>query len=202
MRFAHPIRLRAILLLALLIAPLRSVQAQTTPYLGQIMCAAFNFAPSGWIAAQGQLLAINQFTALFSLLGTQFGGDGVTNFALPDLRGRVMIGPGQGPGLSSYAQGQTGGSESVTLGIPQMPSHVHLYAPPASSADASLVSPSGAVPATKARTTLYAPSSVANISMAVSTTGATGGNAPVATLPPYLAINCFIATSGVFPPRN
>src|SRR5271166_5833783 len=95
------------------------------PFLGEIRIFGGTFAPLGWAFCQGQLLPIAQNTALFSLLGTTYGGDGVSNFALPDLRGRVPMGMGQGPGLSPYVQGQMGGAESVTLTTQQMPPHSH-----------------------------------------------------------------------------
>lgn len=94
-------------------------------YLGSIWIAAFNFAPRGWALCQGQLLPLNQNQALFALLGTMYGGNGTTNFALPDLRGRVNIGVGQSPGTSLYAQGEKGGVEAVTLGPSQLPLHTH-----------------------------------------------------------------------------
>ena len=112
-------KLPALMLVALgLTATLHTapVSAQgIDPFVGQIMCGAWNFAPRGWALANGQLLSISQNTALFSLLGTTYGGDGRTNFALPDLRGRSMVHFGQGPGLSDYSQGQVGGSETNTL---------------------------------------------------------------------------------------
>jgi microcystin-dependent protein len=95
------------------------------PFLGQIMAVGFNYAPRGWAFCQGQLMSIAQNTALFSLLGTQYGGDGVTTFALPDYRGRVAVGMGQGPGLSNYEQAEVSGTENVTLLQSQMPAHVH-----------------------------------------------------------------------------
>src|SRR6059058_2346340 len=97
----------------------------TTPFLGEIKVFCGNFAPRGWALCNGQLLSIAQNTALFSLLGTQFGGNGQTNFALPDLRGRVPVHPGQGPGLSDYAIGQSGGSETTTLLLSNVPAHNH-----------------------------------------------------------------------------
>src|SRR3984893_4324338 len=112
------------------------------PFLGQIMLVGFNFAPQGWAFCNGQLLSISQNTALFSLLGTTYGGNGTTNFALPDLRGRAAVGFGQGPGLSNYDLGQSTGSEMVTLTVGQMPAHNHLVAANAATATAS--SPSGA----------------------------------------------------------
>src|SRR5215831_8639728 len=95
------------------------------PFLGMIILVGFTFPPRGWAFCQGQLLPISQNTALFSLLGTTYGGNGQTTFALPDLRGRVPVGFGQGPGLSNYTQGQVGGVENVTLAINQMPIHTH-----------------------------------------------------------------------------
>src|SRR5262247_1539362 len=95
------------------------------PFLGQIQPFGFNFAPTGWATCDGQILSIAQNTALFSLLGTTFGGNGQTTFGLPDLRGRVPIGQGQGPGLANYTLGQTGGQETVTLITSQMPQHTH-----------------------------------------------------------------------------
>lgn len=95
------------------------------PYIGQIMAVGFEFAPEGWAMCNGQLLPINQHQALFSLLGTKYGGNGTTNFGLPDLRGRVLLGMGHGPGLSSYQQGQVGGTENVSLQLTQIPAHNH-----------------------------------------------------------------------------
>src|SRR5437868_3989419 len=97
-------------------------------YLGEIKLAGFGFAPKGWMLCQGQLLPINQYQALFALLGTTYGGNGVSNFALPDLRSRVSLNQGQGPGLSNYDLGQASGTESVTLLQTEIPSHVHTFA--------------------------------------------------------------------------
>src|SRR5688572_15936308 len=96
------------------------------PFLAQIMMFGGNFAPRGWALCNGQILSIAQNTALFSILGTTYGGNGQTTFALPDLRGRVPIHPGQGPGLSSYSLGQSAGTETVTLTINEMPTHLHM----------------------------------------------------------------------------
>ncbi|HYV74110.1 MAG TPA: tail fiber protein, partial [Candidatus Binatia bacterium] len=92
-------------------------------FLGSLLLVPFNFAPTGWALCNGQLLPISQYTALFALIGNTYGGDGVATFALPDLRGRVPTGAGQGPGLQNYALGQSGGAESTTLGVNQLPSH-------------------------------------------------------------------------------
>src|SRR3546814_1398233 len=113
------------------------------PFLGQIMMVGFNFAPRGWALCQGQLLPISQNQALFSLLGTTYGGDGRTTFALPDLRGRCAIGMGQGPGLANYTQGEMAGQENVTLISTQMPQHTHSLA--ASSTNGTVSDPTNAV---------------------------------------------------------
>jgi microcystin-dependent protein len=98
----------------------------SNPFLGQVIIFAGNFAPKGWAFCNGQLLAISQYTALFSLLGTTYGGDGRTTFGLPDLRGRVAVSAGQGPGLSNYTLGEQTGTETVTLSTQQMPQHNHI----------------------------------------------------------------------------
>src|SRR5215218_1895643 len=115
------------------------------PYLGQIYLVPYNFAPRGWAFCQGQILSIAQNTALFSLIGTTFGGNGQTTFGLPDLRGRVPLGAGQGPGLSSVQLGEVSGQETVTLTQSQMPAHGHLAA--TNQAAATSTRPSGQVPA-------------------------------------------------------
>lgn len=175
--------------------------AQSDPFIGQIMCAGFNFEPRGWARLDGQLLSIAQNTALFSLLGTNFGGDGRVTFGLPDMRGRTLIHDGQGPGLSQHFIGEMGGTESNTLATSNLPAHAHSFAPLGSNNDANSVSPAGKVAASKARTTLY--TDALNLTpMAAGTTGSTGSNVPVNNMQPYLAINCFIALQGIFPSRN
>src|SRR6266480_4308295 len=111
------------------------------PFLGEIRTFGFNFAPRGWAQCNGQLLSISQNTALFSLLGTTYGGNGQTTFALPDLRSRVPIHQGQGPGLSQYSIGQSAGNESVTLNQSQMPAHIHPVAMPCNTDDPNAGSP-------------------------------------------------------------
>ena len=113
-----------------------SAQA-SDPFIGQIMCAGFNFAPRGWAELNGQLLPIAQNTALFALLGTQYGGNGQTTFALPDMRGRVLMHAGQGPGLTLRDQGESAGTEQVTLNSAQLPAHNHTVIPLGSSAEAN-----------------------------------------------------------------
>ena len=173
-------------------------QAQSDPFLGQIMIVPYNFAPTGWQFCDGQILSIAQNTALFSLLGTTFGGDGRTTFALPDLRGRAPIGTGQGPGLQLYDLGQTGGVEEVTLTLSQIPSHTHV--PMGAAAVANTGSPAGAFWAMP-RALLY--SSVApSAAMSTEALGSTGGGHPHDNLKPYLVMTYIIATQGIFPSRD
>ena len=183
------------------LAPLQAVHAQSEPFLGQIMCGAFTFAPKGWARLDGQLLSIAQNTALFSILGTTYGGNGQTTFALPDMRGRALLHDGQGPGLSPHVEGAAEGHESVTLSNAQMPAHTHSVTPLGSSGDATQVSPANGVPASKARTTLYA-AGPGTIGMAPVTTSLAGANQPVSIMQPTLTVECFIALAGVFPSRD
>lgn len=173
----------------------------TDPYLGQIMCGAFNFPPKGWARLDGQILSIAQNIPLFALLGTNYGGNGQTTFALPDMRGRVLIHDGSGPGLTPRTLGEEGGVEALSLTTAQLPAHNHTVIPMGSTADATQVSPAQGVPPTKARTTLYAPGP-GTVAMSSTLTTTTGGSQPVPVMQPYLVINCFIAVQGAFPPRN
>jgi microcystin-dependent protein len=175
--------------------------AQSEPFIGQIMCAGFSFAPRGWARTDGQQLPIASYQALFSLLGTTYGGDGRTTFALPDLRGRFLLHDGSGPGLSQHTMGERGGSEAHTLTPSQMPAHTHAVAPRGSTAAATAVSPAGAVPAaTRPRLPAYG-AAPGDTEMAAITSGPAGGNQPTNHMPPYLVINCFIALEGIFPSR-
>ena len=191
----------AVAVLSLLGAPGTASAQATDPFIGQIMCAGFNFAPKGWAELNGQLLPIAQNMALFSLIGTYYGGNGQTNFGLPDLRGRFLMHAGAGPGLTPRDQGERAGAEQVTLSNAQLPAHNHTITPQGSPSDASLVSPANGVPATKARTTLYAPGP-GTVAMSPVLTSPAGSNAPVSVMPPYLAIKCFIAMQGVYPSQN
>jgi microcystin-dependent protein len=169
------------------------------PWIGEIALVPFNFPPKGWAFCNGQLLPINQNQALFALIGTYYGGDGITTFALPDLRGRSPVHQGQGPGLSSYVIGQTGGLENVTLGIPQIPAHTHQAT--GSSANGTSDSPVGAVPARDpAGTPRYA--AAPNASLAAAAIATVGGGQPHENRAPYLTMNYVIALQGVFPSQN
>jgi len=176
-----------------------------TPFLSQLMVVSFNFAPKGWALCAGQLLPINQNQALFSLLGTTYGGDGRINFALPDLRGRAALGFGQGAGLGPYNLGQRGGVESVTLLQSEIPIHTHFLSgvsaagnatKPGTGANATFAS-SGATPVyTKS------PPAAADAPMAPNMIGTVGQNQPHENRKPYLALNWIIALQGIFPSRN
>ena len=166
-----------------------------SPFLGEIRAFGFNFAPRGWARCDGQILPIAQNTALFSLLGTQYGGDGQTTFALPDLRGRVPMHQGQGPGLSEKIIGEQAGVEAVTLIASQMPAHAHLQ--PASSGDQDTNRPGNAVPA---RGGVYAESPDGETFMDPTTQS--GGSQPHDNMPPYLVLNYCIALEGIYPSRN
>src|SRR6478609_900925 len=170
------------------------------PFIGSIVLFCGNFAPRGWALCDGQLLSIAQNTALFSILGTTFGGNGQTTFALPDLRGRVPLHPGNGVGLSPYVLGQQVGVESVTLIATQMPAHNHNVAPRCSDGAPSTPSPVGAVFANQDQTPFYAAAGTAAMAAATSTN--TGGSQPHENRQPVLAINFIIALEGIFPSRN
>lgn len=174
--------------------------AQVEPFLGEIRCAGFNFAPQGWAELNGQILPISQNTALFALLGTTYGGNGINTFALPDMRGRVLIHAGQGPGLTNRDQGESAGTETQTLSVANLPAHTHQVAPLGSGADATAVSPAGAMPASKARTTLYTSNGPA-LPMAATTSSSTGSGNPIPNMQPYLVVKCFMALQGIFPSR-
>lgn len=166
------------------------------PYLGEIKLFACNFAPDNWALCAGQLLPINQNQALFSILGTQYGGNGQTSFALPDLRGCVAIHQGQGPGLSQYSVGQRSGEESHTLQLSELAAHTHVAR--ASSAVGGSVSPSGQVPARNAaQIPQYGAS--ANTVMAAGAISSVGGSQPHGNMQPFLTLNYCIALQGTFP---
>ncbi len=180
-------------------------------FLACILLWPVGFEPSGFAYCAGQILPIAQNAALFSLLGTTYGGNGTTTFALPDLRGRVPVGAGQGPGLTNHVLGQTGGTESVSLLTTNLPAHAHSFTVSASNAQATVSTPaignnSLAAPYdtlnadTIAGYNGIAPNTALNIGTGI--TAPTGGNIPVPVMQPYLAINYIIALQGIFPSRN
>ena len=170
------------------------------PFVAEIRIFGFNFAPTGWALCNGALMAISQNTALFSLLGTFYGGDGRSNFALPDLQSRVPLHAGQGQGLSSIALGQNGGTENVTLLSNQIPSHTH----PANCTNAVGTSydPTGNVWATDAGgNNEYGSGAVAG-QMSPGAVLPAGGNQAHNNIQPFLAVNFCIALNGIYPPRS
>ena len=169
------------------------------PYIGQSIMFGGNFAPRGWALCNGQLLSIAQNTALFSILGTTYGGDGRTTFGLPDLRGRTPIHAGQGPGLTNRTLGESGGAETVILSAGQMPAHSHVAN--AASGGGSATSPQNAVwAASTARDNIYA--AAADTTLSPSAIGPAGGGQSHDNMPPYQAVNYIIALEGIYPPRD
>lgn len=171
------------------------------PFVAEIRIFPFNFAPKGWAFCDGQLLPLSQNTALFSLLGTTYGGNGKSNFALPDLQGRAPMHPGQGPGLSLHDLGETGGSETVTLLESEIPAHAHAMR--GSTEDAALQAPSSV--RSLGRTgngSAYQTSNAGLTQQAPETLTPAGGDQPHNNMQPYLTLNFCIALQGVFPPRG
>ena len=169
------------------------------PFVAEIRIFPFNFAPRGWAWCDGQLLPLSQNTALFSLLGTTYGGNGKSNFALPDLQGRAPMHPGQGPGLSLHDLGETGGSETVSLLESEIPSHSHAIRASVNPADSP--NPTLAYPAGPSSDNIYAPA--ANLApMAPQALAPAGGDAPHNNMQPYLTFYFCIALQGVYPPRT
>jgi microcystin-dependent protein len=172
------------------------------PFVAEIRIFPFNFAPKGWAFCDGQLLPLSQNTALFSLLGTTYGGNGKSNFALPDMQGNAPMHPGQGPGLSLHDLGETGGSETVSLLESEIPSHSHAMMSaniPADQAD-----PTGRAMARSVNAFAYVAGSPtpALVAMSDSTLAPAGGDQPHNNMQPYLTLNFCIALQGVYPPRT
>jgi microcystin-dependent protein len=177
--------------------------------IGQIVLFAGNFAPRNWAFCNGQILAIAQNTALFSILGTTYGGNGQTTFGLPNLQGRVAIHPGQSPGTSNYLLGETAGTESVTLTVNQMPAHTHATTVTINAAEAPSAptdDPKGAVPAGGSGQNIYNAtpdrSTTMNAGMASVTAGIAGGSQPFSVVQPFQCVNYIICMFGIFPSRN
>ena len=208
--------LSSLLLAVVLMLPTKPANAGTDAYIGEIMWMATTFCPRATAEANGQLLAISSNTALFSLLGTTYGGDGRTTFALPDLRGRTPLHTGTGPGLSPRPLGQRGGTQTEVLNMTQMPSHSHgLNAASgtlhASNQPGETPSADGAMLADGQRAAVYAPTPASPADVvtmsaeSVSVTGNTdnaGGNLSHNNMPPYLVVRACIVTQGIFPSRS
>jgi microcystin-dependent protein len=174
-------------------------------FVAEIRIVPFNFAPKGWAFCNGQLLPISQNTALFSLLGTNYGGDGRANFALPNLQGMAPLNFGQGAGLSLYSLGQTGGETNVILTQSQMPAHTHAMS--VNSAGGDVNTPIGGLISKahmgKTPTNMYAAAAGTRPpAMSPQAIVSTGGNQPHNNMPPYLVLNFVIALQGIYPPRS
>ncbi|MCE4564242.1 phage tail protein [Maribellus sp. CM-23] len=169
------------------------------PFIGQIQAFGFNFAPRGWAFCDGQLLPIASYTALFSLLGTTFGGDGRNTFALPDLRGRTIVHPGHGPGLSTVNWGQKSGVEQVTLTTLNMPSHNHNSSVIVNTGSGEASSPTGYL---AAHAGAYAEDPTSGANLAGVSNLSAGGSQPFNIRNPFVGIYTSIALVGIFPSRN
>lgn len=170
-----------------------------SPWVGQIAMVGFNFAPAGWAFCQGQLLPIAEYETLFNLIGTTYGGDGQTTFALPNLQSRVPIHQGSGP-EQSVTIGEVFGVENVTLTVNQLPSHSHVFAPGASQSEPTSDHPDGNYPALGGY--YYAGAVGSTPTMGAPTVAAAGSNQPHNNLQPFLAINFIISLFGIFPSQN
>jgi microcystin-dependent protein len=171
------------------------------PFVAEIRIFPFNFAPRGWAWCDGQLLPLSQNTALFSLLGTTYGGNGQSNFALPDLQGRAPMHPGQGPGLSLHDLGEAGGTETVSLLESEIPAHAHTVRANSDIADLQVGGPNRVL-ARSQNATAYAPPGSATTTMAIESLAPAGGDQPHNNMMPYLTFYFCIALQGVFPPRT
>lgn len=175
------------------------------PYIGEIEMFAGNYAPQGWALCNGQTLSIAQNQTLFAVIGTTYGGDGKTTFCLPDLRGRVPIGMGQAPGLPYYAEGQTGGSGTVTLTPNQDPLHNHPLNASTGVGNTNVPSPNAvlgiATTPDRQEVNIYT-TSPANTTLGPTSIGPSGGSQPVDSMQPYLTINYIIALQGIWPTRS
>jgi microcystin-dependent protein len=175
----------------------------SNPFVAEIRIFPFNFAPKGWAFCDGQILPLSQNTALFSLLGTSYGGDGKSNFALPDLQGAVPLQQGQGPGLSQYFLGESTGSDTDTLLTSEMPAHTHTMEADLNHFNANATSPNGAVLVNDAPNLTFSnPTSPSLQLMNPAMISVAGGSQPHNNLMPYLTLNYCIALQGVFPPRS
>jgi microcystin-dependent protein len=173
------------------------------PFVAEIRIFPFNFAPKGWAWCDGQLLPLSQNTALFSLLGTTYGGDGKSNFALPDLQGRAPMHPGQGPGLSLHDLGETGGSETVSLLESEIPGHSHqLRGDNQDPADTSAPGPAFVYAKSTGGFAYVVPPATPLVTMSDSIIAPAGGDQPHNNMQPYLTLYFNIALQGVYPPRT
>jgi microcystin-dependent protein len=173
------------------------------PFVGQIIPVGFNFAPVGWFLCQGQLVSIADYEVLYTLIGTNYGGNGTTTFGIPDLRGRSPLHQGQGPGLSRYVMGQAGGTESVTLLSTQMGSHTHNFMASAKTGGSDTPGSTMALNnATASPGVSVYHTGTPNVRLAPNAIGSIGGNQPHENRQPFQTVNYIIAWAGIFPSRN
>lgn len=175
-----------------------AASAQIDQYVGDVMLVGFSYCPQGWVEANGSLLPISQYDALFSLIGTTYGGDGQNTMGVPDLRGRIPVGAGQGPGLAPVARGETLGAESVTLTSANLAQHTHTVVGTSQIAD--VVSPQNATPATFNQPR-YRTGGV-DVTMDADMITPSGGSQPVDVRAPTLGLRYCMATEGIYPPRD
>src|SRR5579863_9854523 len=173
----------------------------SNPFLAEIRIFPFNFAPTGWAFCDGQILPLSQNTALFSLLGTTYGGDGKSNFALPNMQGNVPMHPGQGPGLSLHDLGETGGSDTVTLLESEIPSHSHSLMTFANQGTQGTPDPTLGIARARG-IDAFSTTTTGLVQMSDNTVAPAGGDQPHNNLMPYLTLNFCIALQGVYPPRT
>ena len=182
----------------------------TDPTIGNITVFAGNFAPVSWMFCQGQLISIAQYTALYSIIGTTYGGDGIENFALPDFRSRVAVGTGQAPGMAMYQLGELGGQEAIVLSINNLPAHTHplpvtpiVGNPYVAPIPGNLSAPEADVPAITTNINSYNTEGTGSMAVTTVTTNtvANGGYAAMPVLSPVLAMNFVIAVEGIYPSR-
>lgn len=167
------------------------------PFLGEVICGGWNFCPRDWAECNGQLMPISQNSALFALLGTTYGGDGQTTFALPDIQSRTVVGDGQGLGLTGRTQGDTGGVESVMITSNTMPQHNHsLYAHDGAEKSAS---PTGKVMGVSPATAKVYSTQATNVQLRPNAMSLVGGSQPHSNIQPYVAVKCCISLTGIFP---
>jgi len=174
----------------------------SNPFVCEIRIFPFNFAPKGWAFCAGQLLSISQNTAVFSLLGTFYGGDGKVTFALPNLEGSVALHTDQYAGSGQYPLGSQSGSDTVTLLTSEMPAHAHLVQCDTNALNTSLTSPSANVPGNTSPKLIYSVTTTPSAQMSPAMIGVAGGSQPHNNLQPYLVLNYCIALQGVYPPRS
>ncbi len=199
-RRASPRSILAGALLALGALSLTPTARAYQPFVGEVICGGWNFCPVGWGECNGQLLSISENSALFSLIGTTYGGDGQNTLGLPNIQGRTLLGAGQGLGLSNRSQGEVGGQETVTLNPSAMPLHNHNLV--ANDGAERSASPVGKILGVSPASAKAYSANASNVQLRANAMSLVGGSLPHANLQPYLAVKCCIALAGIFPSQN